>query len=299
MALRRDAVRVSVPASSANLGPMFDCAGLALEIRDEYTAMVTDDPGVRVEVEGEGAGVVALDDTHLVVRAMALAFDALGERPAGFVLRCRNMIPHGRGLGSSAAAIIGGMALARAMVTDGSQRMTDMDLLTVALALESHPDNLSAALVGGCTVAWIGDDDRADCISVAVRPDIIPTVFVPADALETTKARALLAPSVTRADAVFNIARAALLVHALTGDPSRLFAATQDHLHQDARAEAYPESTALLNRLRAVGVPAVISGAGPSVLAFGPIPSGIAPTWVISTPGLAAEGAREMSIAAG
>jgi homoserine kinase len=297
MAIRRDPVRVSVPASSANLGPMFDCAGLALEIRDEYTAMVTDDAGVRVEVEGEGAGVVALDETHLVVRAMALAFDDLGERPAGFMLRCHNVIPHGRGLGSSAAAIIGGMALARAMVVDGAQRMSDADLLTVALALESHPDNLSAALVGGCTVAWV-DEGRADCIKLSVHPEIAPAVFVHEGALETTKARALLAPTITRADAVFNISRAALLTHALTVDPGRLFTATQDHLHQDARADAYPESTALLHLLRAAGVPAVISGAGPSVLAFGPVPSGIEAKWAISQPGIAHNGAYEMPIEA-
>ena len=298
MSIRREAVRISVPASSANLGPMFDCAGLALEIRDEYTAMVTDDPGVRVEVEGEGEDAVALDDTHLVVRAMVLAFEALGERPNGFVLRCHNVIPHGRGLGSSAAAIIGGMALARAMVVDGAQRMSDVELLTVALALESHPDNLSAALMGGCTVAWV-DDGLADAICLTVHPDITPTVLVPAAVLETTKARALLPASVTRADAVFNIARAALLVDALTRDPGHLFTATQDRLHQDARADAYPESTAILRRLREAGIPAVISGAGPSVLALGPVPEGVAPGWSLYRPGIAASGAREVPIPVG
>jgi homoserine kinase len=189
------------------------------------------------------------------------------------------------------------MALARAMVIDGGQRMSDADLLTVALALESHPDNLSAALVGGCTVAWV-DEGRADCIKLSVHPEISPTVFIHEGALETTKARALLAPTITRADAVFNISRAALLTHALTVDPGRLFTGTQDHLHQDARADAYPESTALLHRLRAAGVPAVISGAGPSVLAFGPVPSDIEAKWAVSQPGIARNGAYEVPIEA-
>lgn len=296
MAIRRDAVRISVPASSANLGPMFDCAGLALQIRDEYTAMATDDPGVRVEVQGEGAGTVALDDSHLVVQAMAAVFAVLGERPAGFILHCRNEIPHGRGLGSSAAAIVGGMVLARAMVDDGRERMPDGDLLNIALTMETHPDNLSAALFGGCTIAWVDDDGRADCIVLAVHDQVQPTVFVPAAALPTTKARAMLPASVTRADAVHNVARAALLVHALTVDPRYLMAATQDRLHQGVRATAYPESTELLGRLREMGAAAVISGAGPAVLTLGPFPAGLAEGWTVLTPGIADRGAHEVPI---
>jgi homoserine kinase len=296
MAIRRDAVRVTVPASSANLGPMFDCAGMALELRDEYTAMATDDPGVRVEVEGEGAGVVALDDSHLVVQAMAAMFAALGERPTGFVLRCRNEIPHGRGLGSSAAAIIGGMVLARALVSEGPERMPDGDLLNVALTMETHPDNLSAALYGGCTFAWVEDDGRADCIVLTVHDQVQPTVFVPAADLPTSKARAMLPASVTRADAVHNISRAGLLMHALTVDPRYLLSATQDRLHQDARATAYPESTSLLRQLRQMGVPAVISGAGPAVLALGPVPAGLGQGWAVLRPGIAGHGAREVPI---
>jgi homoserine kinase len=301
MAIRRDAVRVSVPASSANLGPMFDCAGLALEIRDEYTAMASDDEGVRVEVEGHGADDVARDESHLIVRAMQVMFAALGERPESLALHCRNVIPHGRGLGSSAAAIVGGMVLARAMVSEGRERLTDADLLNVALEMESHPDNLSAALFGGCAIAWVDEDGRADCIALALHPQVQPLVFIPGSGLATSKAREMLDASVSRADAVFNIARAGLLVHALTVDPSYLHAATKDRLHQDARADAYPESVALLRQLRDAGVPAVISGAGPSVLALGAVPAGLITTssgagWAIQRPALAVHGAREIPI---
>lgn len=268
--LRRDAVRVVVPASSANLGPGFDCAGLALSIVDEAVAMVTDDPGVLVEVVGEGSDDVPLDESHLVVRAMAAGFDWLGVRPAGFVLRCTNVIPHGRGLGSSAAAIIGGITLARAMVDDGPSRMTDSDVLQVGLAFERHPDNLAAALYGGFTIAWLDDDGFADAVRLKVHADVQTVVLIPSDEMPTTTARAMLPSSVPFASAAFNVSRAALLVHALTHDPAVLMPATEDRLHQHARAAGFPRSVAMVASLRDAGIPAVISGAGPSVLAFAP-----------------------------
>jgi len=266
--MRRDAVRVLVPASSANLGPAFDCAGLALAVYDEYVAMATEDDGVLVEVVGEGQGSVPLDDSHLVVRSMRACFDWLGVAQPGFVLRCANAIPHGRGLGSSAAAIIGGIVLARAMVVDGPQRMSDSDVLQLALREENHPDNLSAALYGGFTVAWLEADGFADCVRLDVHASIRPVVLVPGHEVPTKMARAMLPASVPFADAATNVSRAALLVHAMTTDPGRLMSATEDRLHQDARASVYPDSIWLVRALREVGVPAVISGAGPSVLAF-------------------------------
>lgn len=271
---RRDAVRVLVPASSANLGPAFDSAGLALDLVDELVGMVSDDDGVLVEVVGEGCDDVARDESHLVVRAMAAGFAWLGEQPSGFVLRCTNAIPHGRGLGSSAAAVVGGIVLARAMVVDGPERMTDDDVLQVALAFESHPDNLSAALHGGFTVAWLDADGRADVVRLDPHADVTVVALVPPDELLTARARALLPTQVPLADAVANISRAALLVHALTVDPRRLMAATEDRLHQAQRAEAFPASLQLVARLRERGIPAVISGAGPTVLAFPPPGSG-------------------------
>ncbi|MDP1877714.1 MAG: homoserine kinase [Actinomycetota bacterium] len=266
--LRREAVRVVVPASSANLGPGFDSAALALAVRDDLVAMITDDEGVLVEVVGEGAHEVPRDETHLVARSMQACFAWLDVPVAGFVLRCANSVPHGRGLGSSAAAIIGGIVLARAMVDDGRERMSDLDVLQLALAAEAHPDNLAAALHGGFTVAWLGADGRADAIRLDPHPGIRPMVFVPPDEVLTHHARALLPTDVPLADAAHNLARAALLVHAITTEPARLMTATEDRLHQRARAIAYPDSLALVDVLREAGIPAVISGAGPSVLAF-------------------------------
>jgi homoserine kinase len=302
-ALRRDAVRVVVPASSANLGPGFDSAGLALAVYDEYVAMVTDDDGVLVEVVGEGQGVVPLDESHLVVRSMRAAFTWLAVDQPGFILRCANAIPHGRGLGSSAAAIVGGIVLARAMVDDGPDRMSDSDVLQVALAEEDHPDNLSAALHGGFTVAWLEEDGFGDSVRLDVHPDIRPVVLVPPTEMQTKQARAMLPASVAFADAALNVSRAALLVHALTRDPSRLMVATEDRLHQQARETAYPESVAMLRRLRGLGVPAVISGAGPTVLAFvddqtDPVVSAAAEgtSWRASHVAVSVAGAREVPL---
>lgn len=266
--LRRDAVRVVVPATSANLGPAFDSAGLALAVYDDLVAMATDDDGVLVEVSGEGADSLPRDEQHLVVRSMRAVFAAMDVAVPGFVLRCINSIPHGRGLGSSAAAIVGGMVLARAMVDDGHERLTDDDLLQLALVQEPHPDNIAAALHGGFTVAWLEAEGRADVARMEVHPALRPVVMVPSGSLSTDQARTLLPESVSLDQATVNIGRSALLVHALTNDPSRLMAATEDRIHQASRAAAYPASLALVGVLREAGVPAVVSGAGPSVLAF-------------------------------
>ena len=269
MGFRRHPVRVVVPATSANLGPGFDCAGLALDIEDELIAMISDDEGVLIEAEGEGCEEVPLDASHLVARAMALAFHCMGEQPPGFVLKCRNAIPHGRGLGSSAAAIIGGLVLARALVEDGSDRFLDQDLLQWALTMESHPDNVSAALYGGLTFAWISDAGRACCIRLEPHPEIVPILVIPTGQVSTAHARTALPGSVPLADAAFNLARASVLVHALTKDPSLLLEATQDRLHQQARRSVYSASMELVDALREASIPATISGAGPSVIVFG------------------------------
>lgn len=269
MGFRRDPVRVVVPATSANLGPAFDCAGLALGIHDELVAMISDDGGVLVEVEGQGEQDLPRDASHLVVRAMAAAFAAMGAAPPGLVLRCRNAIPHGRGLGSSAAAIIGGMVLARALVEDGPERYGDEDLLQWATAMESHPDNIAAALYGGLTFAWLQDDGQARCIRLEAHPDIVPIVAIPSAKVPTAHARTALPETVPFPDAAFNLARACVLVHALTDDPSLLLEATRDRLHQSARRRMYAESMDLVDRLRQESIPATISGAGPSVIVLG------------------------------
>lgn len=270
MAFRSVGVEVVVPATSANLGPGFDSLGLALSLHDHLAAMVTEDPGVLVTVEGEGAGSLPTDERHLVVRAMHVAWQEMNVPVPGVVLRCRNGIPQGRGLGSSAAAIVAGLLLARGLVDDGEDALPDDEILGLATRMEGHPDNVAAALLGGFTTAWVDsmDDAHASAVTRPTHPALIPVALIPQQAMATKQARLMLGDTVTRADAVFNVGRAALLVHALASDPALLFPATEDRLHQDARAGAYPDSHELVLTLRERGIPAVISGAGPTVLAF-------------------------------
>ena len=260
-------VRVSVPATSANLGPGFDSLGLALSLRDELEAEVLPD-GLVVEVEGAGAGGVPRDETHLVVRAMRAAFDRMGEQPPGLRLSCHNRIPHARGLGSSSAAIVAGVVLARGLVAGGQLLASDEALLDLAADLEGHPDNVAPAFLGGFVISG-REDDRWFAVRAGVDPRITAVAFVPPTGVETTVARGLLPATVPHTDAAANSGRAALLVAALTGQPEHLLAATRDWLHQDQREPAMPQTLALVRRLRADGVPAVVSGAGPTVLAFG------------------------------
>ena len=267
---RAAAVRVRVPATSANLGPGFDSLGLALSLYDDVVAQVSDDAGVRVDVHGEGADSVPRDHRHLVAKSALKAFDALGGRPRGLDLVCANRIPHGRGLGSSAAAIVSGLVLARALVVGGEDRMPDDALLELAASLEGHPDNVAACLHGGATIAWTRSTEPASTGVVDLVPSasIVPVVCVPSTAVATKKARGLLPESVPHVDAAFNAARAALLVQALTVRPDLLLEATEDRLHQPYRRPAYPRTTDLVAKLRAAGIPSAVSGAGPTVLAL-------------------------------
>jgi homoserine kinase len=259
-------VRVRVPATSANLGPGFDACGLALSLYDDLVVQVTEG-GVDVEVAGEGADRVPLGERHLVVKSMRAAFKLLGGQPRGLALRCANRVPHGRGLGSSAAAIVSGVVAARALVVGGAERLDDAALLSLAAELEGHPDNVSACLLGGYTVAW-ADAAGARALRLDVAPVVSAVAFVPTTQVATAKARRLLPTSVPLADAAFVAGRAALLTAALTHRPDLLLAATEDRLHQQYRAEAMPRSAALLEKLRGAGVPAIVSGAGPTVLAL-------------------------------
>ena len=270
---------VRVPATSANLGPGFDSLGLALGLHDEVEARVTAS-GLDIQVDGEGAADVAdAGEKHLVVRAMRVAFDDLGlPQPPGLALRCVNAIPHGRGLGSSAAAIVAGLLAARALA--GAPTGAS-DVLPLANALEGHPDNVAPCLFGGLTIAWLTSDEAGLPEAHAVRLEpaerVQPVAFIAPEPVSTKVARGLLPATVPHADAARNAGRAALLVAALTAAPSEgaelldgtaLLAGTEDRLHQDYRAPAMPHSHDLVTRLRMAGVPAVISGAGPTVLAF-------------------------------
>jgi homoserine kinase len=263
-AFRAAPVRVRVPATSANLGPGFDAFGLALGLYDDVVARIGES-GVAVDVAGEGADTVPRDKRNLVVRAMRATFDALGGQPRGIEVVCANRIPHGRGLGSSAAAIVAGVLAARSLVLGP---FPDEAVLALCTELEGHPDNVAACLLGGLVLSW-RSDSGVEAVRLPVDASVAPVAFVPATKSSTAKARRLLPESVPHEDAAFNAARAALLVEALGRRPDLLLAATEDRLHQPYRAEAMPRSAALVASLRAAGVPAVVSGAGPTVLAFG------------------------------
>jgi homoserine kinase len=265
-AFRAAAVRVRVPATSANLGPGFDAFGLALGLYDDIVVRVAD-AGLHVDIAGEGADTLARDEQHLVVRSLRTAFDLLGGQPRGLEVVCANRIPHGRGLGSSSAAICAGIIAARAVTIGGPSVLDDTALLELATEIEGHPDNVAACLLGGLTVAW-SEGGAARAIRLDPAASLVPVVFVPATPVLTETARGLLPRTVPHVDAAANAGRAALLVEALTRRPELLLPATEDRLHQDYRAPAMPETLALVHRLRGEGVPAVVSGAGPTVLAF-------------------------------
>jgi homoserine kinase len=270
MPLHSSPVAVRVPATSANLGPGFDSLGLALSLHDTVTARVGG-TGVRVAVSGEGAGELPTDEQHLVASTMLATFDRLGGRPAGFLLECANAIPQARGMGSSSAAIVAGILLARALVDGGADLLDDAAVLGLAAGMEGHPDNVAPCLLGGVTIAWTASGAAARAVRLTGVTGVVPVVFVPGQHGYTAHARAVLPESVPLADAAFNAARTALLTHALTtGAPDLLLDATQDRLHQDYRAAAMPETAKLVATLRGRGIAAVVSGAGPTVLAIVP-----------------------------
>jgi homoserine kinase len=315
MAWAHDVVRVRVPATSANLGPGFDALGLALTLYDEVDAWIRPD-GLSIEISGEGEDLADAGEEHLVVQAMRAAFALTGTQPPGIGLRCVNQIPHGRGLGSSAAAIVAGILAARALAaTDGQATdgqagdcqagdgragdgqagdgqagdgtesrpargtLPEDAVFRLATDLEGHPDNVAACLGGGLTIAWTVSG-RPYMVRLEPLPSISPVICVAPAPVRTEAARRLLPDLVPHQDAAANAGRSALLVAALTQLPvtspgagwpdgaDALFDATQDWLHQDYRSTAMPETDALVRRLRAEGIAAVVSGAGPSVLAL-------------------------------
>lgn len=256
---------VRVPATSANLGPAFDCAGLALTVHDHLEFTVTDG-GLELDISGEGAGTLPTDESHLVVRSFRAACAELGWTPPGLRIEARNGVPQGRGMGSSAAAVVAGVLGAWALCPDVE---VDTDaVLRLVTEIEGHPDNVAACLLGGATLSWMTPAGaRADRLTVS--EDVLPVVLVPDATLSTHVARGLLPELVPHADAAFNAGRSGLLVHALTAAPALLLDATEDRLHQTQRGAAMPASHDLVQGLRAAGHAAVISGAGPSVLVLG------------------------------
>ncbi len=295
-------IEVRVPASSANLGPGFDSVGLALGVWDTCVVTITERPGLVLDVEGEGAGTVPRDETHLVVRTMHRAWAELGARaPDGLHLACHNEVPHGRGMGSSATAIVAGITAAQGLLAlaRGARQVVDPAFANdLASRLEGHPDNASASVFGGATLSWTDDAGAGTrTVRLPLHPGIVPVVFAPAEQLSTAKARSVLPATVRLADAAANSARSALLVHALGTDPAYLLAATREWLHQEPRRSSYAASMALVDDLRSAGHAAVISGAGPSVLVLttgdlvGAVTGFGADGWRVLTPGVPSHGA--------
>jgi homoserine kinase len=260
-----------VAASSANLGPGFDSIGLALSLYDEIIVETTDS-GLTVEVEGEGAGELVLGAGHLVVRAVERGLQAAGVGVPGMIVRCRNAIPHSRGVGSSAAAVVGGLAAVNGLLAQaGSTPMSQVELIQLSSEFEGHPDNAAAAVLGGAVVSWTDSRGAPPAYSAApvrLHPDIRLFPAIPGQRSSTAEARVLLPAQVSHEDARFNVSRAALLVVALTERPDLLMAATEDVLHQPQRAPAMPSSAEYLRLLRRYNVAAVLSGAGPAVVAL-------------------------------
>ena len=274
-------VRVSVPATSANLGPGYDTLGLALALRDDLQIGIDPDDvaaSTHVEVTGEGARDIPLDDTHLVASTIRSVFARIGFPQPGLTIQAVNAIPHGQGLGSSAAAIVAGVAAALTLAAglgapadDGFLSLDHAAILAIAAELEGHPDNVAPCVLGGLTVAWCDAMGVGHGVSLATAA-WHPVVVVPSDRLATLTARALLPTTVDHAWPPRNVARAALLVAVLTGqaDAAHLLVATEDGLHQPFRSGAMPGAARILGDLRAAGVAAVVSGAGPSLLALLP-----------------------------
>lgn len=275
MRIRRTSVRVRVPATSANLGSGFDCAGIALGIHDdlELTAMAG---GCEVTVEGEGATSLPAGEDHLVVRSLRTALDEVGAPQIGVRLSCRNRIPHGRGLGSSASAIVAGLVLARELISE-PEALGDDVLVDLAARLEGHGDNSTSALLGGAHLTW-SEGGRYRHSEITLGAAELPvTVVVPAHAVPTRTARGLLPDALPWEAVIAQLPRVGLLVQALGGRHDLLMEATADWVHQERRSSAMPESWELVRILRAEGFAATISGAGPTVLVLGSAGPEIAP----------------------
>jgi homoserine kinase len=265
-------VVVKVPATTANLGPGFDTLGMALTMGDELHVRVVEGTDITVAVHGVGAGEVPTDGSNLIARSLTHAFESRGIPVPGLHLDAHNVIPHGRGLGSSGAAIVSGVMAAKGLL-EGVVEFSSSELLALATDMEGHPDNIAPSLFGGLTIAWMTDEGPKHK-KLSVHRGVSLVVAVPEDAsMSTSLARSLQPDTVPHKDAIFNLSRSALLIAALIQSPELLFEATEDRLHQNYRASAMQDTDALLQSLRRQGYAAVVSGAGPSVLVLCSDPS--------------------------
>ncbi len=260
---RNEVVNVSVPATTANLGPGFDCLGMALDLRNTLEVRYGEP---RLVVEGAGRGVIEKEASNLIQRSFRRAFEEIGREVPDVSIRCFNRVPLIRGLGSSATAVVGGLFAANEM---SGRELPQDRLLELAAEIEGHPDNAAAALLGGCQIV-VKDGERLVTTQAPLPKKLGLVAFIPDFDMPTSDARTLLAPSVPRTDAVYNIGRTALLVAAFaSGDLDLLRTATQDRLHQPQRQASFPAMKNVIDAAVGAGAHgAVLSGSGPTVLAF-------------------------------
>ncbi len=254
---------VQVPATTANMGPGFDCLGMALDIWN--TVHVAEGPSGFL-IRGEGENELRRGRSNLVYKCFRLPFRESGRQVPGVKITCENDIPLGRGLGSSSAAVVAGLVAGNELC---GRPLGLTDLLELATSAEGHPDNVTAALLGGCQIV-VRDGPRLVTAAVPLPADLRVVVFVPEVPMPTRQARSLLPAKVTRQDAVYNIGRVALLVRAFaTGDLAHLSVATEDRLHQPARQAIFPAMENIFDAARGAGAMGVfLSGSGSSVLAL-------------------------------
>lgn len=265
------AVTVKVPATVANLGPGFDALGVAIKMHLEVDIEPRRD-SVEIQIEGEGAETLPQDESNLVIRSMNEFFDHVGRRPPGYSVRVKNPIPLGAGLGSSAAAVVGGLYAARAIT---GRNVPQVEMVKLAASIEGHPDNILPALLGGLVVCF-GGEDGGETKYFRLEPSdrLVPILIVPKQGFSTQEARRALPSDVSFADAQFTASRAALLVAAMTTGAGTdvLSEAMNDRLHEPHRLKLMPETLAVHSELRAAGLAVALAGAGPSLLAVVPRP---------------------------
>jgi homoserine kinase len=260
-------LHVRAPATSANLGPAFDAAGIALDWWDELE--VRPAPADAIHLSGEQAELLPTGRDNLVAAAMRRLAEAAGVALPPLHLSVVKGFPLGRGFGSSAAAVVLGLVAARALV---APELPEAELLALACELEGHPDNATPCLRGGATLSWV-EDGRPRWRAVPVHPDLVALALVAPEPMATSEARRLLPERVPFAVAAHTGGRAAMLPLALAGDAELLLPATEDLLHQPQRLTHSPDAAELLERLRAAGHAAFVSGAGPSLLVLCPRPA--------------------------
>lgn len=258
-------VTAEIPATTANLGPGFDCMGLALAIYDTVSVEPAGGDRDEIVICGVGSDTLPRDRTHMVLGTMRDLFEMQGWEVPPVRLSCTNRIPHGQGLGSSASAIVAGLVTGKAYAATLGYDVSAVDLVQIGSDIDGHPDNVAPCLNGGLNVSW-DDNGRWGVAHLSPHSQIRAILAIPSTVLSTKVARGLIPETVPHRDAVRNSSRAALCIHAFTTDPSLLHPATEDYLHQRYRAAAYPDSYALVQRLRAAGIAAAISGAGPAVV---------------------------------